>query len=68
MLPSMNQLPATLALLKPDDLLPAWRMVDAPEQAGEMEAGEAHRWKDGIFQLMKRWNLEPDHLTSPLLD
>ena len=60
MLPSMNQLPATLALLKPDDLLPAWRMVLALEQAGEMEAGEAQRWKVGIFGLMQRWGLEPD--------
>jgi len=43
-------------------------MVDALEQGGEMDAGEAQRWKDGIFQLMKRWGLEPDHLTSPFLD
>ncbi len=57
MLPSMDKLPATLALLKPDDLLPAWRMVVALEQAGEMDPAEA-----------KRWNLEPDHLISPLLD
>jgi len=33
-----------------------------------MDAAEARRWKDGIFQLMNRWNLEPDHLTSPFLD
>ena len=58
----------TLALLKPDDLLPAWRMVVALEQAGEMDAGEAKRWKDGIFELMQRWGLEPDQLISPLLD
>ena len=58
----------TLALLKPDDLLPAWRMVVALEQAGEMDAAETSRGKDGIFQLMKRWNLEPDHLISPFLD
>ncbi len=57
MLPSMDELPATLALLKPDDLLPAWRMVVALEQAGEMDPAEA-----------KRWNLEPDHLISPILD
>ena len=31
-----------------------------------MDAAEASRWKDGIFQLMKRWNLKPDHLISPL--
>jgi len=43
-------------------------MVEALEQAGEMDPGEAKRWKDGIFQLMKRWGLEPDNLTSPIDD
>ena len=32
-------------------------MIDALEQAGEMDAAEAARWKDGLFQLMKRWPL-----------
>ncbi len=43
-------------------------MVEALEQAGEIDAAQAARWKDGIFQLMKRWGLEPDNLISPIDD
>ena len=55
----MPDYPATLALLEPDDLWPAWRFVDLLEKAGEMDADEAQQWRDGIFGLMRRWNLEP---------
>ncbi len=58
----MDQLPATLALLKPDDLWPAWRMIDAMEKTGSMSPEEARRWKEGIYRLMERWGLEPGDL------
>ena len=58
----MEDIPETLALLEPDDLWPAWRFVDLLERAGEMDAGEAKRWRDGIFKLMLRWRLEPSDL------
>ena len=35
---------------------------------GEMDVEEVQRWRDGIFRLMKRWNLEPSHLTPPTQD
>ena len=57
-------IPATLAQLKPDDLWPAWRLIDAMEQSGHMPAEEAQQWKDGIFKLMQRWGLEPDELVK----
>ena len=56
---------ATLALLKPDDLWPAWRLIDAMEPHGHMPADEAQQWKDGIFGLMRRWGLEPDDVVKP---
>ena len=58
----MEDIPKTLALLEPDDLWPAWRMIDLLEQAGEMDETEAKRWREGIFKLMLRWRLEPEHL------
>ena len=33
-----DAIPATLALLEPDDLWPSWRMVDAMEKTGSMSA------------------------------
>ncbi len=32
------------------------------EQRGEMEAGEARRWKEGIYGLMVLCGLEPDEV------
>ena len=58
-------IPATLALLKPDDLWPAWRLIDAMEHSGHMPAEEAKQWKDGIYGLMQRWGVEPDDLVKP---
>jgi hypothetical protein len=54
----------TLALLKQQDLYPAWRCVDVMERMGEMSPKEAVRWKHGIFGLMERWGLEPDDLVT----
>ena len=48
----MNTISRTLALLKPDDLFPAWKWIDIMEQQGEIEAGEARLWKDGIYGLI----------------
>ena len=48
--------------------LSAWRMIDLLEQAGEMDSDEAKRWREGIFELMLRWKLEPSHLTPPIQD
>ncbi len=55
-----------MALLRPDDLFPVWCLVDSLEQAGEMAAEDATRWKHGIYGLMVVWNLEPDHLVAVL--
>ncbi len=33
--------------------------IDMMEQSGEMKAGEARRWKEGIYGLMVLWGLEP---------
>ncbi len=32
------------------------------EECGEIEAGEARRWKEGIYGLMVLWGLEPDEV------
>ena len=32
------------------------------EQSGEIEAGEARLWKEGIYGLMVLWGLEPDEV------
>ena len=32
------------------------------ERAGEMDASEARRWKEGIFGMMRLWGLEPDEV------
>ncbi len=32
-----------LALLKPNDLFPAWKWIDMMEECGEIEADEARR-------------------------
>ena len=50
----MENIPKTLALLEPDDLWPAWRMIDLEERDGETDEAEARRWKEGIFELMLR--------------
>ncbi len=55
----MDSISETLALLKPQDLYPAWRCIDLMERMGEMSADEAVRWKHGIFELME---LEPEDL------
>jgi len=54
----------TLALLKPDDLFPAWKYIDLMEQQGELGADEARRWKEGIYGLMRLWGLEVGDLLS----
>ncbi len=51
----MNTISRTLALLKPADLFPAWKWIDIMEECGEIEAGEAKRWKEGIYGLMLLW-------------
>ena len=43
-------------------MFPAWKVVHLQEQHGMISAGEAERWKRGIYGLMLRWNLEPDDL------
>ncbi len=48
----MRGIPETLALLRPDDLFPVWCLIDSLEQAGEMAAEDAVRWKQGIFGRM----------------
>lgn len=58
----------TLAILEPDDLWAAWKWIDMKQQAGEMHAADATRWKHGIFQMMERWELRPDDLISARLD
>ncbi len=58
----MNTISRTLALLKPADLFPAWKWIDMMEECGEIEAGEARRWKEGIYGLMVLWKLEPDEV------
>ena len=54
----------TLALMRPDDLWPSWRLIDAMQQAGTMSEAEAETWKAGIYQLLKRWNLEPGDIAK----
>ena len=58
----MQDISKTLALLEPDDLWPAWRLIDLEERDGEMDTAEAKRWREGIFELMLRWGLAPEHL------
>ncbi len=58
----MNTISRTLALLKPADLFPAWKWIDMMQQSGEMEAGEARLWKEGIYGLMVLWGLEPNEV------
>ena len=53
----MNTISRTLALLKPADLFPAWKWIDIMEECGEIEPGEAKRWKEGIYGLMVLWSL-----------
>ena len=48
-----DTLTRTLALLKPDDLFPAWRYIDLMEPGGEIDPEEARRWKEGIYWLMR---------------
>ena len=61
----MNTISRTLALLKPADLFPAWKRIDIMEECGEMKAGEAQRWKEGIYGLMVLWGLEPNEVLGP---
>ncbi len=63
----MHEIPESLALLRPDDLFPVWCLVDSLEQAGEMAAEDAVRWKHGIYGLMMLWGLEPEDLIAPLV-
>jgi len=55
----------TLALLKPDDLFPAWQYIDLMEQQGEIDPEEARQWKEETYGLMQLWGLEADDLLSP---
>ena len=59
---TMHEVPESLALLRPDDLFPVRCLVDSLDQAGEMAAEDATRWKHGIYGLMMLWELEPDDL------
>ena len=34
------------------------------DEAGEIEASEAQRWKEGIYGLMVLWGLEPDEVVA----
>ena len=36
------------------------------EECGEIEAGEARLWKEGIYGLMVLWGLEPGEVLGPL--
>ena len=63
----MREISESLALLRPDDLFAVWCLVDSLEQVGEMAAGDAVRWKHGIYGLMMVWGLEPDDLIAPLV-
>ena len=63
----MDGIPESLALLHQDDLFPVWCLVDSLEQAGEMAAEDAVRWKHGIFGLMMLCGLEPDDLIPAAL-
>ena len=56
---AMDKFTATLALLRPEELEPCWRLVRLHEREGEMDSAEAQRWRDGIFGLMRQWGLEP---------
>ena len=42
-------------------------VADSLEQAGEMAAEDAVRWKHGIYGPMMLWGLEPDDLEAPVL-
>ncbi len=63
----MQGIPESLALLRPDDLFPIWRLVDSLKQAGEMAAEDAVRWKHWIYGLMTLRGLEPDDLIAVLV-
>ena len=60
----MDEVAQTLRLLRRGELFPLWSFIDRLEQAGDMSAAEATRWKDGIFELMVTWGLEPDDVIS----
>ena len=61
----MDDYAATLAELVPDDLWPAWRMVEALERAGEMNAVEA---KVDIAPNLPQAQFEPlGRATTPLI-
>lgn len=55
---------ATLAVLRPDELWAAWRLIDMDEQSGCIPTEQAQQWKEGIFELMLRWGLEPGELVK----
>ena len=42
----MNTISRTLALLKPANLVPAWKWIDLMEEYGEIEADEERQWKE----------------------
>ena len=58
----MHEIPESLPLLRPDALFPVWCLVDSLEQAGEMAAEDAVRWKHGIFGLMMLWGVEAENV------
>ncbi len=62
---AMNTISRALALLRPADLFPAWKWIDIMEEAGEIEADEARRWKEGIYGLMVLWKLEAGEVLGP---
>jgi hypothetical protein len=54
----MDPVARTLAMLRPDELWPAWRWADLMERHGHMAPAGAKRWKDGVYGLMQLWGLE----------
>jgi len=43
MAPDRDKITGTLALLKPDDLYPAWKWIDLMERHGQIDPAEAQR-------------------------
>jgi hypothetical protein len=55
----------TLSLLKPEELQPAWRYIDTLERLGALDPAEAALWRDGLFERMVAWGIEPEVRTRP---
>ena len=64
----MDAVRKTLALMEPRDIYPLWRCVDLQERMGIISADEAAQWKQGVFELMVFYELEPGGLASDNFD